>query len=172
MRESEQRYRRLIENLKGSHFIYVHDTKGMLTYVSESVTEVLGYTLDEGMPHYGKYFTDHPANQAARRHTELTLQGIRQPPYEVNIWHKDGSSRWLEVQEVPVLDAEGRVIASRAWCSTTATSPTASPASRRCAASQRPDGRPSWATCRASSTAAAATRTCRWPYVNERLTWA
>ena len=111
LRESEQRYRRLIENLKGSHFIYVHDTKGMLTYVSESVTEVLGYTLDEGMPHYGKYFTDHPANQAAHRHTELTLQGIRQPPYEVNIWHKDGSSRWLEVQEVPVFDASGKVIA-------------------------------------------------------------
>jgi len=111
LRESEQRYRRLVENLKGSHFVYRHDTTGMLTYVSESVTQVLGYTLDEGMSHYGKYFTDHPANQAAHRHTELTLQGIPQPPYEVNIWHKDGSSRWLEVQEVPVLDAEGRVVA-------------------------------------------------------------
>ena len=55
--------------------------------------------------------TDHPANQAVYRHTELSIQGIRQPPYEVNVWHKDGSSRWLEVQEVPVLDAEGKVIA-------------------------------------------------------------
>jgi PAS domain S-box-containing protein len=111
LRESEQRYRRLVENLKGSHFVYRHDTTGMLTYVSESVTQVLGYTLDEGLPHYGKYFTDHPANQAAYGHTELTLQGIRQPPYEVNVWHKDGSSRWLEVQEVPVFDAAGRVVA-------------------------------------------------------------
>jgi len=111
LRESEQRYRRLVENLKGSHFIYRHDTTGMLTYVSESVTQVLGYTTEEGLPHYGKYFTDHPANQAAHRHTELTLQGIRQPPYEVNVWHKDGSSRWLEVQEVPVYDAGGKVVA-------------------------------------------------------------
>jgi PAS domain S-box-containing protein len=111
LRESEQRYRRLVENLKGSHFIYRHDTTGMLTYVSESVTQVLGYTQDEGMPHYSKYFTDHPANQAAHQHTELTLQGIRQPPYEVNVWHKDGSTRWLEVQEVPVYDAEGKVVA-------------------------------------------------------------
>ena len=111
LRESEQRYRRLVEDLKGSHFIYRHDPNGMLTYVSESVTQVLGYTPDEGMPHYGKYFTDHPANQAAHRHTELTLQGIHQPPYEVNVWHKDGSTRWLEVQEVPVLDAGGKVVA-------------------------------------------------------------
>jgi PAS domain S-box-containing protein len=111
LRESEEQYRRLVENLKGSHFIYRHDTTGMLTYVSESVTQVLGYTPEEGMPHYGKYFTDHPANQAAHRHTELTLQGIRQPSYEVNVWHKDGSSRWLEVQEVPVYDADGKVVA-------------------------------------------------------------
>ncbi len=110
LRESEQRYRRLVENLKGSHFIYRHDTTGMLTYVSESVTQVLGYTLDEGMPHYSKYFTDHPVNQEAHWHTELTFQGIRQPPYEVNVWHKDGSTRWLEVQEVPVYE-DGKVVA-------------------------------------------------------------
>jgi PAS domain S-box-containing protein len=111
LEESEQRYRRLVENLKGSHFVYRHDTAGMFTYVSESVTQVLGYTLDEGMPHYSKYFTDHPANQAAHRYTEMTLQGIRQPAYEVNVWHKDGSTRWLEVQEVPVCDANGKVVA-------------------------------------------------------------
>jgi PAS domain S-box-containing protein len=111
LRESEERYRRLVENLKGSHFVYRHDTTGMLTYVSESVTQVLGYALDEGLSHYGKYLTGHPANQAAYRHTELTLQGIRQPPYEVNVWHKDGSRRWLEVQEVPVYGADGKVVA-------------------------------------------------------------
>jgi PAS domain S-box-containing protein len=111
LRESEERYRRLVDNLKGSHFIYTHDTTGMLTYVSESVTQVLGYALEEDLPHYGQYFTDHPANEAAHRHTELTLQGIRQPSYEVNVWHKDGSTRWLEVQEVPVYDADGKVVA-------------------------------------------------------------
>jgi len=111
LRESELRHRRLIENLKGSHFIYVHDTKGVFTYLGESLTDVLGYTPDEFMAHYSQFMTDHPANQAVYRHTDLSIQGIRQPPYEVNVWHKDGSSRWLEVQEVPVLDAGGKVIA-------------------------------------------------------------
>ncbi len=111
LRESEERYRRLIENLKGTHFIYLHDTKGVFKYVSEAVTEILGYTADEFMAHYSKYLTDHPVNRAVRQHTELSIQGIRQPPYEVNSWHKDGSTRWLEVQEVPVFDSQGSVIA-------------------------------------------------------------
>jgi PAS domain S-box-containing protein len=107
LRETEERERRLLENLKGSHFIYVHDTQGVFQYLSESVTDILGYTPEEFMAHYSRYMTDHPANQAVHRHTELSIQGIRQPPYEVNVWHKDGSSRWLEVQEVPVHDAGG-----------------------------------------------------------------
>jgi len=60
------------------------------------------------MTDYDRYLTDHPVNQAVRRHTELSISGHRQPPYEVNLWHKDGSSRWLEVQEVPVPDATAR----------------------------------------------------------------
>ena len=70
LRESEERHRRLIENLKGSHFIYVHDTKGVFQYLGESVTNILGYTLDEFMTHYSQYMTDHPVNQAVYRHTE------------------------------------------------------------------------------------------------------
>jgi PAS domain S-box-containing protein len=111
LRQSEARHRRLIENLKGSHFVYVQDTDGVFRYISESITGILGYTPDEFLVHYETYLTDHPANQTARRCTELGIQGIRQPPFEVHTRHKDGSTRWLEVQEVPVLDAEGKVAA-------------------------------------------------------------
>jgi PAS domain S-box-containing protein len=110
LRQSEARHRRLIENLKGSHFVYVHDTNGC-SILSVSITAILGYSSQEFMTHYDTYLTDHPANRAVRRHTELSIQGIRQPPYEVHVRHKDGSTRWLEVQEVPVFDAQGKVIA-------------------------------------------------------------
>jgi len=111
LRESEERHRRLIENLKWTHFIYMHDKNGVFTYLSEAITEILGYTRDEFMGHYSKYMTDHPVNQAVHQHTEMSIQGIRQPPYEVNVRHKDGSIHWLEVQEVPVFDSKGNVVA-------------------------------------------------------------
>ncbi len=38
-------------------------------------------------------------------------KGIKQPPYEVEIYHKNGLVKTLKVQEVPVFDEKGQVVA-------------------------------------------------------------
>lgn len=48
--------------------------------------------------------TDTPGNKEVIKHTDLSINGIKQPPYEVEIYHKDSSIRTLRVQEVPVFD--------------------------------------------------------------------
>ncbi len=106
LRESEEKYRRLIENLP-EHYFYRHGTDGVFTYLSPSVTGVLGYSVEEYQAHYAEYMTENPINSEVARHTELGLRGIEQPRYEVEVYHKDGSIRTLEVQEVPVYDEEG-----------------------------------------------------------------
>lgn len=55
--------------------------------------------------------TDNPGNEKALEHTDLSLKGIKQPPYELEIYHKDGSKHTLKVQEVPVFDKNHKVIA-------------------------------------------------------------
>ena len=72
---------------------------------------VLGYSQEEFLAHYSKYMTDNPDNEKVIKYTDLTLKGIKQPPYEVEIHHNNGSVRTLKVQEVPVFDEEGKVIA-------------------------------------------------------------
>lgn len=101
----------LVESLEKTHFIYSHDRNGIFTYLSSSVTEMLGYLPEEFQKHYATYLTDHPANREVARRTELSIQGKQQPPYEVEIFHRDGSRRWLEVAEVPVFDGSGKVVA-------------------------------------------------------------
>ncbi len=109
LRESEKKYRRLVESLERDYIIYSHDMQGVFTYLSPSIVNVLGYTQDEFMGHYAEYMTDSPINKDAERYTNAGLRGEKQLPYEAEFWHKDGSRRHLEVTEVPVYDNKGNV---------------------------------------------------------------
>ena len=110
IRKSEEQYRRLVENLEERHFIYVHNPDGVFTYISSSVEHMLGYTPEEFCTHYTRYLTDSPVNKDVIEHTNLSIQGVKQPPYPVEIYHKDGSIRWIEVAESPLFNESGTVI--------------------------------------------------------------
>ncbi|MBM4135886.1 MAG: sensor domain-containing diguanylate cyclase [Nitrospira sp.] len=110
LKESEIKYRRFVENLRQEHFFYRHNTDGVFTYLSPSITDVLGYSQEEFLTHFTEYLTDNPINKEVIHHTELSIKGIQQPPYEVEIYHKDGSIHRLEVSEFPVLDNKGNVV--------------------------------------------------------------
>ena len=111
LRKSEEKYNRLIENLQDNYFFYSHDTEGIFTYLSPTITNILGYVTEEFLTHYSEYRTDNPSNEKVIKHTELSISGIKQPPYELEIYHKDGSRHTLKVQEVPVFDKNHNVIA-------------------------------------------------------------
>ncbi|MBW2429901.1 MAG: response regulator, partial [Deltaproteobacteria bacterium] len=109
LQESENRFRAIIEGLRKEHFFYIQDSMGGYTYISPSITEVLGYTAEEYPQQFADQLTDNPINEEAIRLAELALQGREQPTYEVEIRHKDGSARLLEVIEVPIFDEHQKV---------------------------------------------------------------
>ncbi len=111
LQKSEQKYRRLVENLKEEYIFYSHGTDGVFTYLSPSIHDVIGYTQEEFFTHYTEYLTDNPMNKIVKQTSELAMQGIQQPPYEMEIFHKNGSVRILEVTELPIFDKNGEVMA-------------------------------------------------------------
>ena len=108
--ESEDKYNRMPENLKDEFMFFTHDTNKTFTKLSPSVKNILGYTREEFKRNIDDMWTDHPGNKKARRHTSLSVQGIRQPPYEVDVFHRDGSPRRMIVIETPIFDENGQVI--------------------------------------------------------------
>lgn len=107
---AEGRFERIAEGLKREYFFYCHGVDGVFTYLSPSITNILGYTPEEFLTDFDKYLTPNPGNKAVIRHTRQSIRGVPQPPYEVEVYHKDGSIRTLEVLEIPVRH-KGRVVA-------------------------------------------------------------
>ena len=110
LEKSESKYRRLIENLKKHYFFYTHDTEGIFTYISHSITGILGYTQDEFLKHYKTYLTNDPMNKEAHLCTGKSIAGEQQAPYTLSIYHKNCSARYLEVTETPLFDEKNEVI--------------------------------------------------------------
>ncbi|OIO71913.1 MAG: hypothetical protein AUJ56_02950 [Zetaproteobacteria bacterium CG1_02_49_23] len=107
--EANSKFQHLLENVSAEYCLYTHDAQGELTYVSPSIEKMLGWTPEELKVNHTTLLTTHPLNQKAVAHTEAALGGVRQPPYTMQLRHKDGSQRWVEVSEGPVFDSAGQV---------------------------------------------------------------
>ena len=108
--ESEVKFSRLVEGLSREYFLYARDCNGIYTYATKSVTNILGYTINEFKIDCNSFFTGHPNNEQARNYIENSINGKRQASYEIEVYHKNGNKIWLSISEVPVFDDKGCVI--------------------------------------------------------------
>ncbi len=104
--EEQARMFRLIGE-SSSDFIYVHDRKSRITYVSPAVEKISGYPPEEWGQTVPKWVVEGPGMEHAREATRLAIQtGKKQPAYTVQIKRKNGTPGWLEVNEAPYLSGE------------------------------------------------------------------
>ncbi|MDT8898347.1 GAF domain-containing protein [Thermanaerothrix sp. 4228-RoL] len=111
LRESEARFRRLAENAPDIIYRYRFWPEPGFEYVSPAATTIIGYTPEE-------HYRDpdlvarliHPEDRSL---LEKIARGEIVPgaPLELRWIHKDGHIVWVEQRNVPVFDAEGRLIA-------------------------------------------------------------
>ncbi|MCG6870119.1 MAG: PAS domain S-box protein [Gammaproteobacteria bacterium] len=107
-RDSESRFRHMVENLNARHIFFTRDSSGAFSYVSPSVAKILGYSPDEfasGFPE--RYLTVHPVNRDA---SEWFASGDNRRR-ELDILRKDGTTCRLEVTKTSRHDEEGNLVA-------------------------------------------------------------
>jgi PAS domain S-box-containing protein len=109
-RESESKLRTIIDH--SNELFYIHDTKSALTYISQTANAILGYEPEELKQKWIQLITDHPDNKRMSGFVRKAIQtGERQPPYLLRLTRKDGTQVLLEIDESPVKDSTGKVVA-------------------------------------------------------------
>ncbi|MCX8024219.1 MAG: GAF domain-containing protein [Thermanaerothrix sp.] len=111
LRESEARFRRLAENAPDIIYRYRFWPEPGFDYISPAATAITGYTPEE-------HYCDpdliaqliHPEDRPL---LEKIVRAEIPPgtPLELRWVHKDGHIVWIEQRNVPIFDAEGRLVA-------------------------------------------------------------
>lgn len=112
IRQNEEKYRSIVEMTTG--FVWEADLNGQYTFVSETVTDVLGYLPEEllGQPGYMTL-----ADGEAGHMNPLLGETVRHSGFFRNLVskhrHKQGQSVFLETKRVPVLAKDGALAGYR-----------------------------------------------------------
>jgi PAS domain S-box-containing protein len=109
LRKSGEKLRNIIEH--SNEVFYIHNTEHELSYVSPTSLQVFGYTPEEMMVKWTELTTENPMNEKGFEITEEAIRtGKRQEPYLLEAKKKDGQVIIVQIDESPLLDADGRVI--------------------------------------------------------------
>jgi len=114
LRESRERYRRLVEGLRDEYLFYATDAQGIVTYVSPSIHTILGFTPEQVVGHNWREFVDttSPQQEELERLERMRFGGIPTPPFSAWILNARNQNRLLEFRDAPVRDPDGRVVAN------------------------------------------------------------
>ena len=107
LRESQERFRSLIETT--SDWVWEMNDRGMYTYVSPKIRDILGHEPDEVL---GKTFFDFMPREEARRAADFFVSLTRNKTpfmmYQNTYLHKTGRIVVIETSGVPVFGRDGR----------------------------------------------------------------
>jgi PAS domain S-box-containing protein len=101
LRESETRYRRLIETIHEG--IWVVDRDQRVTFANERMTDILGYTPDEMI---GRRVTDFVDEEWRHRvPADLSKRmDLLDHQYDVKLTHRDGNAVWVLASMAPIIE--------------------------------------------------------------------
>jgi len=107
LRESEARYRRIVET--ANEGIWIIDTDSQTSFVNPKMAEMLGYGADEMLGRSLFDFMDDEGRAIALQHLENRRQGLYEQ-HDLKFQHKDGHDVWTIISTNPIHDDGGQYI--------------------------------------------------------------
>src|SRR4030042_1615095 len=104
IKESEEKYRNLIESLQQG--IWLIDKDAYITFVNPPMADMLGYTVDEMQGKHLFDFMDEKGIEIAGKKLEGRRRGIKEQ-HEFEFRRKDGSGVFTLLETKPINDKDG-----------------------------------------------------------------
>ena len=109
IQKNQERMQLLVEGTPHL-FFYVQNLDGMVEYISPSIKNITGYSVEQWLNQKHWFITDSPINEKAKTRTHLHLSGkILTDPVYVELQHANGSKVMLELYERPIFQ-NGQVV--------------------------------------------------------------
>ena len=110
IREKEEKYQRLVENLRNIYFFFTQNAKGEFIYFSDTILNILGYTAQEFLENINEYITEHINLSTNSQHIRNMTLGKLNAPFVLKLTHKNGLDRYVEVIQMPIKDDKNKLI--------------------------------------------------------------
>jgi PAS domain S-box-containing protein len=107
LREAEEKYKKLVEAT--SDMIWESDEKGVFTFVSPRIKDILGYKVDEvvGKKRTLDFAPEEEKRKWLGRFKEVNAKRVPFSGFEITHLHKNGSPVVLETSGIPFFDSAG-----------------------------------------------------------------
>jgi len=112
LRESEERYRSIIENLDDGYF--ENDLRGTITFANESMARILGRPMKEiiGL-NYRTYTPEQEARRVKEAYGELYRTGVPIKVFDHEILRPNGEIRYVDISASLIKDRKGNPVGFR-----------------------------------------------------------
>jgi PAS domain S-box-containing protein len=110
LRESDERYRMLVERLPG--IVYIDEPGAQGRYISPQIEKLLGYSAEEWLEDPARWEAALHPDDRRRAVEELAAgeRGGKRFTSEYRLLARDGSVVWIRDEATPTHDAEGRLL--------------------------------------------------------------
>jgi len=113
LRESEERFRSLVENLPGAIYRGCYDTQRTMEFISDEIEEIGGYPASDLIQNHRLSFASiiHPEDaQVIKREVAVAIAAKQSYNLEYRIIHSDRSVRWIAEKGRAKLSQNGEVL--------------------------------------------------------------
>jgi PAS domain S-box-containing protein len=110
LKESRERYEKLVKNLEEEYFFYGVGLNEEILYVSPSVQTILGYSVQDYKKKVNENYTKNPLNILAKEYRKKILQGQLQPRFNIEITDAACKNHVMEVLEIPIFNSDNQVV--------------------------------------------------------------